>query len=601
MLQAAARSMTECETNRVSIAPELITQLHEVNGRHYGRLLSFLGIYAITAYSVYRLAIGLPNEPWRWIVCVPLYILAAAALHGVSLFTHEGVHGTLSRNPRWNRALSILCALPVWQNYSAYRVLHLKHHSHLGDEGDPDHYANYTSWTWLEFMMHWGRLIAGYPAYITAIPILGYRQGNASERRWIVFELAMLALLVVTVLILPIPWALLLHGWLIPMLVINTLVNIRGMSQHTFLEQHSDPILGTRSILTNPVTAFFMCNENYHLEHHLYPGVPWYNLKHLHQALYSELKARGAPFISSYFAFVREFVAGSIRLSPLGRSRDLADVASPPVHEGLLIVLGATTTVALAIRSTHWPIVLETWAATTLYLVSIAILFPKPSVQLQKCRLAVSYAFVAWFYFATLRITPALGTTLIDGSLLKGDERLFQVTPAVWCQQFVTPLLSDVLSLCYLSYHVYLPVAFAHALWMPLALGRRFSAYFFSAYAIGQAGYLLAPAVGPGRAFPELFATPIVGGWCTQLNAAIVAWGSSVYDAFPSLHVLATFVVLDHDWRFVRRRFWVMLLPVLGLVLATIYLRYHYALDLMAGFALFVILRTLFRHRLGDH
>jgi fatty acid desaturase len=103
------------------------------------------------------------------------------------------------------------------------------------------------------------------------------------------------------------------------MLVINTLVNIRGMSQHTLLEHESDPILGTRSILTNPLTAFFMCNENYHLEHHLFPGVPWYNLKRLHRTLRPQLEERGAPFISSYAAFVVEFVVGSIRRSPAGR------------------------------------------------------------------------------------------------------------------------------------------------------------------------------------------------------------------------------------------------------------------------------------------
>lgn len=31
----------------------------------------------------------------------------------------------------------MLCALPVLQNYAAYRVLHLKHHTHLGQPGDP--------------------------------------------------------------------------------------------------------------------------------------------------------------------------------------------------------------------------------------------------------------------------------------------------------------------------------------------------------------------------------------------------------------------------------------------------------------------------------
>ena len=104
-------------------------------------------------------------------------------------------------------------------------------------------------------------------------------------------------------------------------IVINTLVNMRGMSQHTFLEHQSDTVLGTRSILTNRVTAFFMCNENYHLEHHLYPGIPWYNLPRVHQALGDDLAARGAPFVSSYFAFVREFVVKSLRRSPLWKAK----------------------------------------------------------------------------------------------------------------------------------------------------------------------------------------------------------------------------------------------------------------------------------------
>ena len=119
----------------------------------------------------------------------------------------------------------------------------------------------------------------------------------------------------------PLPWAWLLHAWLIPMLIINTLVNVRGMSQHTFLEHYDDPVAGTRSILTNRVTRYFMCNENYHLEHHLFPRVPWYNLSQLHRVLKGQLDARQAPFIRSYFAFVREFAIGSWRRSPLGRGK----------------------------------------------------------------------------------------------------------------------------------------------------------------------------------------------------------------------------------------------------------------------------------------
>lgn len=217
------------------------------------------------------------------------------------------------------RLAGAACAWPVLQNFSAYRVLHLKHHDHLGQPGDPDHYGNYTRWTWMVFAMNWGRLLLGYPAYIVAIPILGFRQGQKWERFWVVFEVVCVVAMVRAAVLSPLPRALLIHAWLVPMLIINTLVNIRGMSQHTLLEHHSDTILGTRSILTHRVIAFFMCNENYHLEHHLYPGVPWYNLPRLHQALQSELSAMGAPYIPSYFSFVRSFVVGSFQRSPLGR------------------------------------------------------------------------------------------------------------------------------------------------------------------------------------------------------------------------------------------------------------------------------------------
>jgi fatty acid desaturase len=301
----------------------LIGDLHRPAGRgwrHARRLAAFAMLYAAAALAAYRLAAAFPGSGWLYVACLPLWVLAAASLHGISLFTHEAVHGTLAENPTLNRLLGAACAIPVLQNLAAYRVLHLRHHDHLGLPGDPDHYDNYTRWTWLVFAMHWGRLIAGYPAYITAIPILGFRHAaSRRERAWIVAETAAAVLMATAAVLSPLPGLLLVHGWLLPMLVINTLVNVRGMSQHTLLEEHSDTVRGTRSILTNRLTAFFMCNENYHLEHHLYPGVPWYNLPRLHAAMRDELVTRGAPYIGSYFAFVRSFIAGSFRRSPLGR------------------------------------------------------------------------------------------------------------------------------------------------------------------------------------------------------------------------------------------------------------------------------------------
>jgi len=292
-----------------SLPPTRLRDLEQVDARHVPRLLCFLVLYlGASALSVTLAgrAVSLPGT----LPLAALYLLAAASLHGISLFTHEAVHGGLARRPWLNRLGGMACALPVLQNYAAYKVLHLRHHADLGGGKDPDHYANYTGRRWLELLMHIGRLLLGYPAYITLIPILGWRQGTAAERRWIALEVSLVCAGLALAVSL-IPGNVLLHAWVIPMLILNTLVNVRGMSQHTFLRESSHPIRGTRTILSNPVTRFFMCNENYHLEHHLYPRVPWYNLPELHRTLRPALAARGAPFIPSYFSFVRGVVTGS--------------------------------------------------------------------------------------------------------------------------------------------------------------------------------------------------------------------------------------------------------------------------------------------------
>lgn len=296
-----------------TLAPQDFEDLHRIDHRHGPRLLLFAALYLVAAGAAWQAAGSLP-----FIALVPLYLTAAAALHGISLFTHEGVHGTLSSRPLVNRLLASVCAWPVLQTFAAYQVLHLKHHKFLGAEGDPDHYPNYTRWTWMVFLMNWGRLIVGYPAYITAIPVLGFRQGSWTDRLWIAGEVMVVAGLVGVAATAPLPPGLLWHGWVVPMLCINTMVNIRGMSQHTLLEHHADPVLGTRTILTVPLVRFFMCNENYHLEHHLYPGVPWYNLPRLHELLGPQLAEQGAHVIPTYRAFVAEFIEGSVARSPLG-------------------------------------------------------------------------------------------------------------------------------------------------------------------------------------------------------------------------------------------------------------------------------------------
>jgi fatty acid desaturase len=280
-----------------------------VDHRHVGRALVFVGLFLASASVSVVLVRHLDGV--QMLALAPLYLLSAASLHGLSLFTHEGVHGSLAKSRFWNHLLSALAAWPVLQNFAAYRVLHLKHHQHLGAPGDPDHYANYTSLPPLEKAMHVGRLIAGYPAYLLAIPVLAFVKGSGRDRFFLSLEVVAEGVLIALALrFVPAAW--LVHGWLVPMLFINTMVNVRGMSQHTLLEDATHEVRGSRTILTNRVTTFFMCNENFHLEHHLFPRVPWYQLPTLHRRLRNLLDDQEAVFIPSYTFFVKQFVRATL-------------------------------------------------------------------------------------------------------------------------------------------------------------------------------------------------------------------------------------------------------------------------------------------------
>jgi PAP2 superfamily len=268
--------------------------------------------------------------------------------------------------------------------------------------------------------------------------------------------------------------------------------------------------------------------------------------------------------------------------------------APSPLHsyEWALAVLGGGTLAALIVRAgpLH-PATVETSVAVALYLTAIVALRQSGAMR-QKLRFVAAYAYVVWFYGAVARITPALGTPLRDADLYAVDRALFSDTPAVWLQRHSQPWLTDLFSAGYLSYLVYLNVVVAHAVVQPASSLPRLATPLFWAYAIGLTGYLLVPAVGPAAALSDAFATSLEGGPLTRLNDAVIGHASSVYDVFPSLHVLITCVLLDHDWHFARRRFWIMLLPAGLLVGSTLYLRYHYAIDLVAGFALFLGLRV---------
>ena len=94
------------------------------------------------------------------------------------------------------------------------------------------------------------------------------------------------------------------------------------------------------------------------------------------------------------------------------------------------------------------------------------------------------------------------------------------------------------------------------------------------------------PAAGPYLAMAHEFHTPFTGWFFTRWNAEMVHIGSNGVDVFPSLHCAISFYILFFDRWYKKWRFRLCLVPCMGLWFSTIYLRYHYFVDLLVGFAL---------------
>ncbi len=234
----------------------------------------------------------------------------------------------------------------------------------------------------------------------------------------------------------------------------------------------------------------------------------------------------------------------------------------------------------------------EAFAGTALYvfLLGATARFESPRAQ-ARGRLAVNYLFCLWFYGASTRIALALGIPTVDAGLLAFDEACFRRTPAFALEAGQTSGLTELLSGCYLSYLVYLHVVLGHALTRPAGDMARLSRLLFAGFFAGFIGYLLVPALGPGAAFPERFTAPLTGGVLASLNASVIARGAAALGSFPSLHVLNTLLLLEYDRHVCPLRFQLMLVPAVGLAFSTLYLRQHYAADVLAAAVLFLVLR----------
>ncbi len=178
-----------------------------------------------------------------------------------------------------------------------------------------------------------------------------------------------------------------------------------------------------------------------------------------------------------------------------------------------------------------------------------------------------------------------------DSWLAAADRLLFAGTaPTLWVEPFVTPPRLEFMSFVYAFFIPYLYMSiFLGCVARPDAERDEFVTGFAILYAVSFVGYMLLPARGPIVHQAGEYPAALSGGLFHQLVVGSIDRMGGPHGAFPSLHVGASVYACFFDMRYNRLRFMTYLPIVVLIAAATVLLRYHYVVDLVAG-AVFAII-----------
>lgn len=179
----------------------------------------------------------------------------------------------------------------------------------------------------------------------------------------------------------------------------------------------------------------------------------------------------------------------------------------------------------------------------------------------------------------------------IDYLLIRIDYLIFGGYPTVYLEGVICPPLTDILQIAYSTYY-FLPVTLGIVLKVRRDNGVFEKSLFLILFCfyLSYVGYMLFPALGPRYAMDHL-QTADVGGFLVSkpIQDFLNLLEGVKRDAFPSGHTGIALTVLFLSYRYARNIFRIMLVPVILLIFATVYCRYHYVIDVIGGVILAVV------------
>lgn len=290
-------------------------ELAEVNGLGAGRAI-------LTQWAAIGLAAAVAIWCGQWWSYLPAIVVIATRQHALLVLMHDGAHRLLARRRFVNDLASdLFLAFPLFVSTTLYRNHHFLHHRFLNSDADPDVADSRESHTRVGWLLVFladigGRGFMKVLRSGSDFSMLSFLTGGDRERRlvpaWQFVSFAAFWIAVAVSLTLLDGWIQFLLLWVLPMFtVLSLILHVRAVAEHAGCD--SVPTIGgTRTVIPGVLERllFAPVNVNYHLAHHLFPGVPGTKLGQLHARLCEDDRfGREAHVTRGYFLGKRSVLA----------------------------------------------------------------------------------------------------------------------------------------------------------------------------------------------------------------------------------------------------------------------------------------------------
>ncbi|MBD9486222.1 hypothetical protein GFB56_09385 [Ensifer sp. T173] len=246
-------------------------------------------------WAIIATAIAVSEYTGNILVYLMTVIVIAGRMHAFGCLVHEAAHYRIIKNRKLSDWMSdLLLAWPMLATVDGYRQNHLAHHQHANTDDDPDWTAKLgmAQFTFPQKIARGVMQLLGYLVAVNSIRDMVHmaKRMSKNDRSTRSYKMLRLCFYIAAAAIFSLLgiWREFALYWLVPFFTFFCLfLYVRSVAEHFGNMDYSDELTSSRTVYPHAWERLFFAPHhiNYHLEHHLYPGVPFYNLPELHAIL----------------------------------------------------------------------------------------------------------------------------------------------------------------------------------------------------------------------------------------------------------------------------------------------------------------------------